>query len=221
MKNLLTILFLLLPITTYASDTVVNLDGVKLCVPEKYAPPSTPFSIGSNKETKENIYKDLFVQFEAAELKKAIPSYRPDTYIIDGKRRYTPKGVTIANVSVITDKSLAQENVIHLMKTGKRKIHYLSKLKLYLIYHDPTVKDFSLLRSKKIPKSINTQSLHKWIVAYCETRKKENRYECNIRRIAGNLVYDVSIPNHNMKNRKKIEKFVEKKLSRWQKKCKN
>jgi len=224
MKMILTTLILLLPLTSYASDQVINLDGVKLCVPEKYAPPSTPFTIGPNKETDETtdtVYNELFVQFEPDELKKAIPSYKPDTYLIQGKRRYTPKGVTISHVNSIEDLSLVQQRVIELIKTGKEKTTYWRKLKLYKIEHDPVIKDFSLLNSKKLPKSINKVSLHKWIAAHCQARSKEKRYECNIQRIVGNLAYDVTIPNHNMKNRIKIEKFIESKLARWQKKCKN
>lgn len=220
MKKILTTITLLLPITAYAADEIINLDGVKLCVPEKYAPPSALYSIGSDKKSSTNLYKDLFVQFSAAELKKAIPRYKPDTFIIEGKRRYTPKGVTIANVKTITAKSLVQEQIIELIKTKRARFKYMPKLKLYAIRHDATSLDFSLLRSKKLPKSLDTKSLHNWIVAYCETRKKENRYECNFRRIVNNLVYDVTIPNHNMMNRKSIEKFIDKKLIRWKKACK-
>ena len=222
MKKILTAFLLILPLTSYAADKVYNLNGIKLCVPEKYAPPSMSFSIGTDKQETVSDSKELFVQFEAKELKKAIPSYKPDTYLIQGKRRYTAKGVTIVNTKDIAEQSLVQKKVIELIKNKKTKISYLSKLKLYKIEHDPVVKDFVLLNSKKLPKKINTTSLHKWIIAYCRTQRKEkNRYECNIRRISGSLLYDVNIPSLNMRNRKAIEQFIQQKIYGWYKACKN
>ncbi len=199
----------------------VELDGIKLCVPKEYAAHQMPIWLNYIKKDLDNSYQDFLFYIPPEELRANIVTYKPDTYLIKGERRYTDKGVIVTNVSAITGKSAAQERVIELVQTGKAQFEKSVIPNLIKVPHYESKREWSLIRSRELPDNLDTRSIHKWIAAYCSSNGVDERYTCHIQRIFGNLNYEVSIPDLNLENMGKIEQLIEGMLSKWQDDCKN
>ncbi|MDO6535349.1 hypothetical protein [Alteromonas stellipolaris] len=222
--------FLIAPLTTllligYGDSLVgnglvkVQLDNVELCLEKQYASDVLPPMLSAISSKLDNSYDTIRVVFEPDELISAIDTYEPDSNVINGKKRFTSRGVIFSSKSAVTGFSHAGELLLDKTRGSSEAFEYDEGNKAFRVYLHNSRTSWSFVRNDVLPDNVDKYTIQDWEMAYCSKYQYDKTFSCIVQRIHEGVHYQTSIDEENFKNFDKYESFIHQKIEHWKRNC--
>ena len=197
----------------------VQLENVELCLEKQYASDVLPPMLSAISSKLDNSYDTIRVVFEPDELTSAIDTYEPDSNVINGKKRFTSRGVIFSSKSAVTGFSHAGELLLDKTRSSSEAFEYDEDNKVFRVYLHNSRTSWSFVRSDQIPDNVDKYTIQDWEMAYCSKYQYDKTFSCIVQRIHEGVHYQTSIDEENFKNFDKYESFIHEKIEHWKRNC--